>query len=390
MTKTLPEPVLAELIETRRDLHAHPEPGFEEVRTSGIVAQRLRDLGLEVRTGVAKTGVVGLLKGGRPGPVVLLRADMDCLPIEEENDVPYRSRNPGFMHACGHDAHTAILLSIARLLADRRNEIAGTLKLVFQPAEESHGGGRHMVEEGVLEDPHVDACFGLHVWNTIPVGQIGIVEGPAMAGTGLFDVRMIGKGGHGAAPHLTVDPIVAASQAVLGIQTIISRNRDPLTPAVITVGRFHGGAAPNVIPDVVELSGTIRSFDDGLHEYLAERVRQVFEGTAAAAGCTVDWSYHRGYPVVVNDPAMCGVIRAAAADVVGAGNVVVERPSLGGEDFAYYARERPSCIFFVGSANAGRGLDYPHHNPRFDIDEDALRIGALTMVRVVEKYLSMD
>jgi amidohydrolase len=314
---------------------------------------------------------------------------MDCLPVEEENDVPYRSQNPGFMHACGHDAHTSILLAVARLLAARRLEIPGTIKFAFQPAEESHGGGRHMVEEGVLENPHVDACFALHVWNTIPVGRIGIVEGPAMAGTGLFDVRMIGKGGHGAAPHLTVDPIVAASQAVLGVQTIISRNRDPLTPAVITIGRFHGGTAPNVIPDEVELCGTIRSFDDAVHEFLAERVRQVFEGAAAGAGCTVAWDYHRGYPVVINDPVMCGLVRDAAADVVGAVNVVTEKPSLGGEDFAYYARERPSCIFFVGSANAERGLSHPHHNPKFDIDEDAMRIGALAMVRVVEKYLSM-
>lgn len=386
MIESLPEPILQELIDTRRDLHMNPEIGFSEVRTSGIAAERLRSLGYEVRTGVAKTGVIGTLRGGQPGPTVLVRADMDCLPVEEANDIPFKSRNPGLMHACGHDGHTSIALTVARLLAERRDRLKGSVKMVFQPAEEGPGGAKPMIDEGALEDPHVDACLGLHLWNDMPVGQVGVLDGPAMAATGEWRATIIGKGGHGAAPHATVDPIVAAAHCVTAIQTIMSRNVDPLQPGIVTVGQFHAGQAFNIIPHEAQLSGTIRSFDDAVHEQLETRLRDVIQHTAAAFGATVDWQYRRGYPVLVNDPKMGDIVRAAAKTVVGEQNVVTPKATLGGEDMAYFLRERPGCFFFVGSA-ATAGDVFPHHNPRFNIDEAALPIGAQVMLGAVERYL---
>lgn len=384
----LPAEILTELIETRRDLHAHPEIGFNEVRTSGIVADRLRALGIEVRTGVAKTGVVGLLRGGAPGATVMLRADMDCLPITEANDVPYKSQNPGLMHACGHDAHTAMLLATARVLAERRETLKGNVKFIFQPAEEHPGGAQPMIAKGILEDPHVDACFGLHVWNDMPCGEVGIIDGPCMANTGVWEATIVGKGGHGAAPESTVDPIVAAAHCVTALQSVVSRNVDPLESAVVTVGMFHAGQAMNIIPADAVLTGTIRSFSEEVHTLLESRVEAIIRGVAGGLGATVVWNYNRGYPATVNDPAMCDLVRAVAAGVVGKENVSMPNPTMGGEDMAYYLRERPGCFFWLGSRTADKDTSFPGHNPRFNIVEDCMPIGVDILVGVVEKYLT--
>lgn len=388
MTDSLPIPIHEELINTRRDLHAHPELGFQEIRTSGVVASRLEKYGFEVRTGIAKTGVTGLLRGGHPGPVLAIRADMDCLPIQEENDIPYRSRTAGLMHACGHDGHTAIALAVARVLASRREDLHGSVKFIFQPAEETLGGAAPMVAEGVLDNPHVDAIVGLHLWNSMPVGQIGVLNGPIMAATGNFRVTIKGKGGHGAAPQTTVDPIVAACHCITSVQSVVARNVDPLQPAVVTVGSFQAGSAVNIIPDEATFMGTIRSFNNDVHALLESRTREVVQQVAAAFGCTVEWDYKPGYPVTVNHPDIAEIVRNAARDVVGPEQTVEAEATLGGEDFAFFLRERPGCFFFVGSANSEKGLDYPHHNPRFNIDEAALPIGALVMLKTAERYLS--
>lgn len=389
MKTTLPEPILTELIETRRDLHMHPEIAFNEVRTAGIAAERLRALGYDVREGVAKTGVVATLNGAHPGPTILVRADMDCLPVTEENDVPYKSRNPGLMHACGHDGHTSIALAAARLLADKRKSLHGNVKFAFQPAEESPGGAEPMIAEGAMENPRVDACIGLHLWNDLPAGVVGVLEGPLMAAADQWRARIIGKGGHGAAPHATVDPIVAAAHAVTALQSIVARNVDPLKSGVVTVGTFHSGQAFNIIAHEATLSGTTRTFDEDVQDLLERRVREVLEHTAAAFGARAEVEYERGYPVLVNDAGMCDLVRAAAKEVVGEENVINATPTLGGEDMAYFLREAPGCFFFVGSATPDEDV-YPHHNPRFNIDESALPVGVQVIVRAVVKYLSAE
>ncbi len=378
-----------EAVALRRELHMHPELGFQEVNTSRIVAERLRALGLEVQTGIAGTGVVGLLRGARPGRTVLLRADMDALPIEEENDVLYRSQVPGTMHACGHDGHTAGLLAVARLLSARRDDLAGAVKFCFQPCEESPpGGAKPMIEAGVLENPHVDAVFGLHLWQNLPVGTIGVIAGPAMANSDRFTIKVQGRGGHAAQPHQTVDAVAVASQIVVALQTVVARNVSPLKAAVVTVGSFQAGTTFNVIADTAELKGTIRTFDPELRESVPARVEAVARGVAEALGATVTWEFLRGYPATVNDPAMAELVRAAAGEVVDADKVVQPEPTMGGEDFAYFLLERPGCFWFVGSRNEERGLTYGHHHPRFDIDEAALPIAIESMTAVALRYLS--
>lgn len=378
-----------ETIALRRELHKQPELGFQEFNTSRIVAEQLRALGLEVRTGIAGTGVIGLLRGSRPGRTVLLRADMDALPIEEENDVSYRSRVPGTMHACGHDGHTAGLLAVARLLHARRDDFAGTVKFCFQPCEESPpGGAKPMIEEGVLEDPRVDAVFGLHLWQNLPLGQIGIIPGPAMANSDRFTITVQGRGGHAAQPHQTIDSVVVASQIVVALQTIVARNVSPLEPAVVTVGSFQAGTTFNVIADTAELKGTIRTFDPELRQSLPARVEAVARGVAEALGASITWEFLEGYPATVNDPAMAELVREVATEVVAPEQVVRPDPTMGGEDFAYFLRERPGCFWFVGTRNEERGLTYGHHHPRFDIDEAALPIAIESLAAVTLRYLS--
>jgi amidohydrolase len=386
--------IMPGVVADRRHLHEHPELGMQEYETARFVTDRLRALGVEdIRTGISETGITGLIRGAGPGAgrVVLVRADMDALPIQEENDVEYRSQVDGVMHACGHDAHTAILLGVARVLMDRRDQFAGTVKLCFQPCEETGpGGAKWMIEQGVMEDPAVDACFGLHVWQNEPVGTVLVSDGPVMAASDRFEVRIQGKGGHGAMPHGCVDSIVVGMAIVNALQTIVARNVDPTESAVVTVGEFHAGNAPNVIPDTATIRGTVRSFSPEVRDLLEQRIVEVAEGVGAAMRAEVTAEYRRGVPATVNDPAMAAIAREAAVAVVGEDHVRPQVPTMGGEDFSFFLEARPGCYFFVGTNNEARGLTWGHHHPRFDIDEEALGIAVETMVRTLTGYLASE
>ncbi len=386
-TMTPTEAEQAELVATRRDIHQHPELRYEEARTAALVAERLRGQGYEPTTGVGQTGVVALLKGKAPGPCVLLRADMDALPLQEQNDVPYRSQHAGVMHACGHDGHTAIALTTARILKRLPPPARGTIKLMFQPAEEGGNGAVAMIEDGVLESPKVDAAFGLHLWNHLEVGKVAVTDGPFMAAVDEFTVEVRGRGGHGAIPDEARDPVLAAAQIVTALQQIASRNVSPLQAVVVTVGRIHGGDAFNIIPDTVELAGTLRSFDEDIWASLPAHFKRVVRGTAAAHDCTVEIKLERLMRPTVNDPEMAAIVREVACEVVGPENVV-SLQTMGGEDFAEVLAKVPGCYFFVGSRNEERGLVHSHHSPHFDIDEGALPIGARLLTGVAERYLS--
>ncbi len=364
------------LIALRRDLHAHPELAFQEERTAGIVEARLRAAGLEVRTGLAQTGVVGVLRGGRPGRTVLVRADMDALPIQEVSEAPYRSQVPGCMHACGHDGHTAIAVVLAELLSERRAELAGTLVFAFQPAEEITSGALPMIEAGVMDDPPVDAVVGLHLWNDLPVGTVALSAGPVFGSVDEIMISIEGRGGHGAIPHRAVDPIVAAAHVVTALQTIVSRETAPLDAAVVTIGTIHSGTAFNIIPDRVEMRGTVRAFTGEIRERTLRRVEEISSGVAGAVRCGATVTNRFGCPPVVNDAAVVAVVRDVAAGVVAGDRVVDLKPTTGSDDMAYFLQRAPGCYLAVGSHNRDRGLDAAHHNPRFDFDEEALLIGA--------------
>jgi amidohydrolase len=377
----------AELTAIRRQIHQHPEPGFEEVETARLVCQKLEGLGLDIQIGVAQTGVVATLRGAKPGKTVLVRADMDCLPVAEENDKPYRSRRNGWMHACGHDGHTAVLIGLVRTLATKRDQLAGTVKAVFQPAEEGPGGAEPMIAAGVLENPKVDAALGFHLWNNLPVGQIGLRSGPIMAATDQVDITVKGKGGHGAKPHLSVDAVVVASHVVTGLQSIVSRMVNPLHSAVITIGTINGGFRHNVIAPEVRLSGTVRTYDKALRAELPKRIERMVSGICEAMGATADVDYQAVYPPTINDAGMTDLVKGSAAKVVGDENVQWIEPSMGGEDMAYFLDAVPGCYFFLGSANSELGLDHPHHSPFFDFDERALPIGVQVLQQAVFDYL---
>jgi amidohydrolase len=376
----------------RRHLHRHPELGFQEVETSKFVAERLRAHGLQVQTGIAQTGVVGTLRGGKPGKVVLLRADMDALPIDELNDVPYKSQVAGVMHACGHDSHTAMLLGVARLLAERKDEINGTIKFLFQPSEEvPPGGAKPMIEAGVLENPHVDAAFGVHIGQDLPVGTIGVCAGPTNAASDGFVATIKGIGGHAARPHGGVDPIVVAAQCISALQSLVSREVNPLRQAVITVGSLHAGTVANIIPEEAIMKATVRTFDEEVRQNLAERIPALIKGIAAAMRAEAEVQYRFGYPALVNDAAMTDLVREAAREVVGADKVVEREPGMGGEDMAYFLQNVPGCFFRIGSRNPERGLIYGHHHPRFDIDDEgALPVGVAAVAAVALRFLNSE
>jgi|SRR5579884_285600 len=379
MTVALDEAIVDEVVATRRDLHRHPELGFEEHRTSALVAERLRALGLEVHTGIGGTGVVGVLRGARPGKTIMLRADMDALPILEENDVPYASTEPGRMHACGHDGHVAMLLGAARAVVPRRSEVPGTVCFLFQPAEEGKGGAKAMVEDGVLERFGIERAYGLHLASAHPVGQVGLREGPFYASSDSIEITIEGKGGHGAAPHLSIDPVYVASQFVVAVQQIVSRNVDPIEPAVVTIGAFNGGTTHNVIPSRVRLLGTVRAFDAGVREKMAERIERVLRGICESSGATYEFTYLWRYPVTSNDAEQTRYVKALAERTVGAERVADVPKLMGAEDFSFFAERVPACFFTIGS-NGGPNSAFPHHHARFDIDESALATGTRMMV----------
>lgn len=376
-----------ELIARRRDLHQHPELAFEEVRTAGIVAEELNRLGLEVQTGVGTTGVVGVLEGAQDGPTVLYRADMDALPIEEENQVEYASTVPGKMHACGHDGHTAIGLGVARLLSEQRDRLAGRVKFVFQPAEEIVEGARAMIADGVLHDPRPDVSLGLHLWNTMPVGVVGISEGPIMAGSSTFEMQINGRGGHAAMPQAAIDPVVCAAHIILALQTIVARNANPLESAVMSVTMMKGSDADNIIPERAMLGGTFRTYSMEMRDLVEARLRQISESVAAALGCSVDISVKHGTIPTVNDAAVTARMVNLFAPIVGRDNLITEARTMGSEDMAYFMDDIPGLYCFVGSANSARGLDFAHHHPRFDFDEDVLTLGVGLMTTAIAEYL---
>ena len=392
------------LIAWRRDLHAHPELGNREFRTAGLVADHLRALGFdEVRTGVAHTGVVGLLKGGRPGPVVALRADMDALPVKEEVVLPfasqataeYNGQRVGVMHACGHDTHTAILMTVASVLAGLRQQLAGSVKFIFQPAEEGppegeRGGAELMIEQGALRDPEPEVIFGLHIVSMLPANVIGLRPGPLMASADQFRIAVRGRQTHGAAPWMGVDPVVTAAQVVLGLQTIVSRQLDiTREPAVVSVGMIRGGVRDNIIPDTVELSGTIRAFDEGMREQIHERVRGTAEGIAQAASAGCEVCIRRGYDVTINDTALTETMLPTLRRVAGAEQVRIIPKITGSEDFSCFQRVVPGLFFFIGGTEPGRdpARAEPNHSPRFAIDEAGLLLGVRALAQLTCDWL---
>jgi len=374
MSTSLPPIDRAGLVATRRDLHQHPELGFEETRTAAVVADRLRSLGYAVETGVGRTGVVARRDFGL-GPCVLVRADMDALPVAEANDVPYRSQAAGKMHACGHDGHVAIGLEVARRLQAGTSAARGAVKFAFQPAEETAGGAKAMIAAGILQSPPVAAALGVHLWNDLPVGTIGIMPGPVMASVDDFEITIQGRGGHAAAPHQTVDPVLVAAHVVTGLQALVSRRRNPFEEAVVSVTQVNAGHAFNVIPGAAELRGTVRTFGGAFYAEVPILLEETVQGIARAFGASADVRYRRLCKPTINDDTVTQLMAAAAAEVVGRANVLSGIRTMGGEDMSFFLAEVPGCFAFVGSAPRGRPA-FPHHSPHFDIDEDALAIGA--------------
>lgn len=378
----LPPVDTASLIRDRRDLHQHPELGFQETRTATLAAERLQRLGFTVRTGVGRTGVVGVKGDG--GRCVLLRADMDALPIEEANDVPYRSRHTGRMHACGHDGHVAIGLEVARRLAAAA--LPGRVKFAFQPAEEISDGAGAMIQDGVLAAPTVDAAFGIHLWNTLPVGTIGLMAGPVMASVDQFEITIVGKGGHAAMPNLTIDPVLVAAHVVTALQSLVSRRRDPFEEGVVSVTQLAAGHAFNVIPDRATMRGTVRTFGGRFYEDAPSLVDNTARGIAAAFGAEATVEFRRLTGPLVNDAAMTDLMKGVAEEVVGKERVQGGVRTMGGEDMSYFLQRVPGCFAFVGSARAD-GTSSSHHSPTFDIEEAALTIGAELLTQTAVRYL---
>ena len=375
----VPTSVVADVVELRRDIHAHPELGFEEVRTAGLVAERLRRLGYEVKTGIAQTGVLGILRTGLPGRCVLLRADMDALPIQEQSNLPFASTIAGKMHACGHDAHVTILLGAAGMIMERKDALCGTIVVCFQPAEEGRGGGAAMVAEGVLDDPHVDVVYGLHVWSQHRSGTVLTRPGPMLAASDTIEITIKGRGGHGAQPDHTVDPIVTAAQFVSAVQTVVSRQLDPLEPAVVTIGSIHGGTIHNVIPDDVRILGTVRTFNADLRDVMESKIKTVLDGCCSSSRASYDYAYLRRFPVTSNNAAEAAYLVHLAKQTLGADNVAEQPKIMGSEDFSFMLERRPGCFFFLG-AQVDPQVDAPHHSPRFAIDERAFEHGVRMMV----------
>ncbi|HEY1881893.1 MAG TPA: M20 family metallopeptidase [Candidatus Cybelea sp.] len=370
-----------ELVRYRRHFHSHPERSLEEFETAAFIERELRDAGYdEIRTGIGKTGILATLRGERPGPVTLLRADMDALPVEEQNDEIYRSVNAGTMHACGHDAHMAILLAAARALRSRTAEIAGTIVFCFQPGEEGHCGNKLMIEDGALENPHVDRTFALHVYSGLDVGKLGIRDGPFFASSDQFDIELVGKGGHGAMPQNAIDPIVAAAQLVGLLQTIVSREYAASEPVVVTVGSIHSGTTYNVIPERATLQGSVRAFDAAVRDELPKRIERVVAGLCEAMRLEYRFDYRYNYPPTVNDAGANDVVRAVAREVAGPENVVdPHQIVMWSEDMSFMQDLRPGAYFLIGARGPEKGA-YPQHSAHFDIDERALETGYAMMV----------
>lgn len=373
------------IIQTRRDIHRHPELGFKEHRTASLIAERLTEFGLEVKTEVGKTGVTGLLKGNGEGPTIALRADMDALPIQETGDIPYKSVNDGVMHACGHDGHVAMLLGAAEVLS-KDPKFNGDVKFIFQPAEEGEGGARYMIEDGALVD--IDEIYGIHLWNYQPFGSIGIKAGPILASADIFDLTINGVGGHGATPHGTHDPIVAAAHLITAFQTIVSRDTNPLDSTVVTVGTINGGYNFNIISDTIKMTGTTRAYTEDNRNLIKLRMAEIIAGVEKMFSVKIQLNYEDGYPPTINDSELADHVIKSAKKIAPDG---VESPylTMGGEDFSYYGNHVPACFFFIGSApDSPQPMSIPHHCSHFDIDEKALLVGSSVFIQLIEDRLA--
>lgn len=376
-----------ELIKNRRHLHQHPELAYEEIETARFVREKLQDMGInEIKT-LAGTGVVAMIRGFTPGPTIMLRADMDGLPIHDQKNVTYASKVPGKAHLCGHDAHTAMLLGAARLLSQHPLPV-GNVKLVFQPAEEGNAGARKMIEEGVLLDPPVDFAAGLHVCPDTSVGKLTVCPDACMAFSDTFKIKVIGKGGHAGRPHLTVDSIAVAAQVISALQQVVSRQTDPLSPAVITIGKITGGNVRNVIASSVEMEGTVRTFEQSTRIQIKEKIESITKGLCDGMGATYDYEYIEGYPVLVNSAKHIPLLRKTAEELLDEQALSISSPVTLGEDFAYYAEKVPSLFFWLGVRNEEKGIVHQHHHPLFDLDEESLPIGAAVLARFALNYLS--
>ena len=384
--------LLPKLVEWRRDFHRHPELGFQEVRTAGVVAAHLQELGLEVSTGVGKTGVIAMVEPddlSDDSETVLLRFDMDALPLHEETGLPFASENAGVMHACGHDGHTAIGMGVAQLLTRHRNELQGRVKLVFQPAEEGLGGAMAMISDGALEEPQPAAAYGLHLWSRLPYNQVVVQSGPLWAAADMFTLTVHGKGGHGATPHDTVDATLVASQLVVALQTIVSRNANPSDTAVVTVGAFHSGNAGNVISEHAVLEGTIRSFEPEVRNLLLERIDEICTGICQAFGARYEFELQSCVPATINSEAGAGVMEGIANEVVGEQNVAQIAPMMVGEDMAEFLNRAPGCFVLVGAANPEEGFYSPHHSPTFDFEESVMPTGVSLLAEAAFSQLAV-
>jgi amidohydrolase len=363
-----------ELTEWRRALHQFPELGFEEFNTARFVQEKLQEMGYSVQSQVGKTGVVAVLYGQIPGPTVGLRADMDALPIQDEKQVSYASKVPGKAHLCGHDAHTTMLLGVAKVLSQHPPE-KGQVKFIFQPAEEGLAGAAAMIQDGVLKNPDVDLIFGLHVHHTAATGYVTVCPGLSTAATDKFNLTIIGKGGHAAHPHLSVDSVTVTAQVITALQHIASRQVDPLSPLVLTIGKIQGGYARNVIAPSILLEGTVRTLEPSVRETIERRIETVVQGVCQAFGATYELEYHYGYPSVINDESLVPLLSETASQILGEGRLSKSKPTMGGEDFSYYVQEVPGIMFRLGIRNEQKNAVYPLHHPMFDIDEAALPLG---------------
>lgn len=376
-----------ELIDIRRYIHAHPEIGHHEENTASLVAQKLKSLGLEVETNIGITGVVGILNGKLPGKTILLRADMDCLPMDELNEVEYKSKYPGLMHACGHDAHITWLLGAAMILSQLKNEIKGNIKFVFQPAEESPNGANSMIQDGVLENPHVDIAIGAHVWPEVETGKIAVKYGPAMASPDFFKITIYGKGGHGSLPHNCIDPILLGTQVYNSFLSIPVKLVSAIDPVVITVTKFVGGTTDNVIPDKVEMEGTVRTLSLEAREQLPNIMERSIKNIVEAQGGKYTFKYRSNTPPVINDEGMTGLVEASAIKVVGEKNVIrLSKPNMGGDDFSCFQQYVPGVYFFVGTYNEEKGITNSIHHPKFNVDEDILNKAAAVFAQIAIDY----
>lgn len=376
-----------QLVDLFRNFHQYPELSFKEEKTSGFISRFLGDLGFMVTENMGQTGIVAVLEGAGPGPAIAIRADMDALPIKEETGLSYSSRTEGIMHACGHDVHMTCALGAATILAKEKDSMKGSLVMIFQPAEEINLGAKAMIEEGLFEKFRIHMIFGLHNQPDVPSGRVAIREGGLMAAVDRIEISISGKGGHGGVPHRNIDPIVAAGSVIMNLQSIVSRNVNPLDAAVISLGTLHGGTANNVVPDCIEMTGTVRTFDPEVRKMMEPKIRQVVENSAAAFGCRGALNYIYQLPAVMNPPIPTRIVHDAASRVIGENNIVHPIPSTGGEDFSLFQEKVPGCFFWLGVGNPDKGAVHPWHSPKFTIDEDALMIGAEVLAETVRQAM---